>query len=113
MLLEAIRTSTFNVDEVDVVSGGMHHGPKCHRVCHLSVEPDVFIGREQPRKFRTNDTNDVAKHREEDETTVVGENEASTARSPDGKLETIQSGEFLVLLLVNRGVNWAEWKRVS
>jgi hypothetical protein len=64
------------------------------------MEPDVFIGREQPGKFWTNDPNDVAKHREENETTVVGENEASATRSPDGELETIQSGEFLVCCLV-------------
>jgi hypothetical protein len=99
MRLKAKRTSTLDVDEVDVVSSGMHHGPKCHGVCHLSMEPDVFIGREQPRKLGTNDTNDVAKHREKDETTVVGENEASTARSPDREPETVQSGEFLVCCL--------------
>jgi len=69
------------------------------------MEPDVFIGREQPRKLGTNNTNDVAKHREEDETTIVGENEASTTRSPDGEPETIQSGEFLVCVLVKEGVN--------
>jgi hypothetical protein len=63
------------------------------------MEPDVFIGREQPRKLGTNDTNNIAKHRKKDETAVVGENEASTARSPDGELETIQSGEFLVYCL--------------
>lgn len=68
------------------------------------MEPDVFIGREQPRKPGTNDTNDIAKHREEDETTVVGENEASTARSPNGELETIQSGEFRVCGLRRRGL---------
>jgi hypothetical protein len=77
------------------------------------MEPDVFIGREQPRKFWTDNTNDVAKHREEDETTVVGENEASTARGPDGELETIQSSELRVFLLVNERVSGAGWKRVS
>lgn len=91
----------------------MHCGPKCHGVSHLSMEPDVFIGREQPRKFWTDNTNDVAKHREEDETTVVGENEASTARGPDGELETIQSSEFRVFFLENEEVNRAEWKIIS
>jgi hypothetical protein len=50
---------------------------------YLSMEPDVFLGREQPHKLGTNDTNDIAKHREKD-TAVVGKNEASPAKSPDG-----------------------------
>jgi hypothetical protein len=47
------------------------------------MEPDVFISRDQPRKLGTNDTNGIAKHREKD-TAVVGENEATPAKSPDG-----------------------------
>jgi hypothetical protein len=39
-------TSPLNIDEVDVVSGRVNHGPECHGICHLSVEPDVLVGGE-------------------------------------------------------------------
>jgi hypothetical protein len=47
------------------------------------MEPDVFIGRKQPGELGTNDTDDVAKHWKEDETTVVGENKASPTGCPN------------------------------
>jgi hypothetical protein len=63
------------------------------------MEPDVFIGGEQPSELGTDDTDDVAKHWEENETSVVGENKTGPTRGPDRELETIQSLEFLVRFL--------------
>ena len=75
------------------------------------MEPDVFIGGEQPSEFWTNDTDDVAKHREENETSIVGENKTGPTRRPDGELETIQSGEFLVRFLTVNAVSNARRKK--
>jgi hypothetical protein len=80
---DAKRTSSLDVDEVDIVGSGVHHGPEGHGIGHLPMEPDIFIGREQPGELGTNDTDDVAKHRKEDETTVVGENKTSPTGSPN------------------------------
>jgi hypothetical protein len=80
---KAKRTSSLDVDEVDIVGSGMYHGPECHGIGHLPMEPDVFIGREQPGELGTNDTDDVAKHWEEDETSVVGENKTSPTGCPN------------------------------
>ena len=78
----------------------VNHGPECHGVCHLPVEPDIFIGREQPRELGSNNTDDVTKHWNEDKTTIIRENETSPTRCPDRELETIQNVEFLVCLLM-------------
>jgi hypothetical protein len=78
------------------MSGGMNHRPEGHGICHLSMEPDVFIGREQPSKLGTNDTDDVSEHWEEDEASVIGENKASATGGPNGELEAVQSVELLV-----------------
>jgi hypothetical protein len=58
----------------------MNHCPESQRICNLAVEPDILIGGEEPSQVGTNKSNDVAKHREENEATVVGENETSAAR---------------------------------
>ena len=41
------HTSSLDVDEVYVVSCGVHHGPKGHRISNLPVEPDVLVDREK------------------------------------------------------------------
>jgi hypothetical protein len=64
-LRELKLTGPFNVDEINVVSSDVHHGPECQRVSDLAMEPYVFIGGEEPSEVRTDDTNDVTKHREE------------------------------------------------
>jgi hypothetical protein len=66
------------------------------------MEPDVFIGREQPGELGTNDTDDIAEHWEEDETSVVGENKTGTTGCPNRVLEAIQSDEFLVCCLMKK-----------
>jgi hypothetical protein len=93
------RTSSLNIEEVDVVGSGVDHCPEGHGVCDLSMEPDVFIGGEQPSEFGTNDADDVAEHWKENETTVVSENKTSPTRRPDREFETIESVEFLVRFL--------------
>jgi hypothetical protein len=81
------------------VGSGVYHCPESHGVCNLSMEPDIFIGGEQPAELGTNDTDDVAKHWKEDEASVIGENKTSSTRGPDGELETIKSAEFFVRFL--------------
>ena len=93
------RTSSLNIEEVDVVGSSVNHCPEGHGICDLSMEPDVFIGREQPSEFGTNDTDDVAKHWKENETAVVSEDKTSPTRRPDREFETIESVKFLVRLL--------------
>jgi len=83
----------------------MDHGPERHGISHLSVEPDIFIGRKYPRELGTNDTNNVAEHRKEDETTGVGEDKTSATRCPNRVREAIQSGEFIVCLLKKEAVS--------
>ncbi len=93
------RTSSLDVEEVDVVRGGVYHSPEGHGVGNLSMEPDVFIGREQPSELGTDDTDDVAKHRKENETSGIGENKTGPTRRPDREFEAIQNVKFLVRFL--------------
>jgi len=88
--------STLNIDKVDIVSSGVDHGPECHGVGDLSVEPDVLVGGEEPCYFGTDDLDDVAEHGNKDETTVKGEDQAGTPRRPHGVLEPIQGCKFRV-----------------
>lgn len=78
---------------------GVDHRPECHRVCHLSVEPDVLVCREEPCELGSDDTDDVAEHGDEDEETIKGEDKTSAARSPHGELEPVQRGELCVRCL--------------
>jgi len=81
------------------MSSGVYHCPEGHGVCDLSMEPNVFVGGEQPGELGANDTDDIAKHWEEDETSRIGEYETGPTRSPDGEREPIQNVEFLVRFL--------------
>lgn len=38
--------SSFDINEVDIMSSGVDHRPESHGIRDLSVEPDVFVGRE-------------------------------------------------------------------
>lgn len=78
-----ILTSDLDINKVHVVSRGVNCCPKSHGVCHLSMEPYVFIGREEPCNLGSNNTNDVAQHGKKNETTIIRKNEASTTRRPD------------------------------
>ena len=87
------RTSDLNVDEVHVVSSDVNNGPEEDLIGDLSVEPDILIRRERPGESRSNDTNDVAQHWNQDETTVEGEDETSTTRAPNGPFQRVQAGK--------------------
>jgi hypothetical protein len=90
---QVIRTAPLDIDEVDVVGGSVDHGPKGHRVGDLTMEPYVLVGGEKPSELWSDYTNDVSQHRDEDETTVIGEDEASASRSPDGELQGVEARE--------------------
>jgi len=66
--------SALNIDEVDIVGSSMYHSPEGHRVGNLPVEPDIFIGREEPGDLGTDDADDIAQHGNENEATIKGEN---------------------------------------
>lgn len=92
-------TSAFDIEEVDIMSRGMNHSPKEHLICDLTMEPDVFIRREQPCQLGTNDADDIAEHGEEEKAAIEGEDQACTTGTPDGPGKTIQSFQFLVCFL--------------
>ena len=73
--------------------------PKEHLVCDLTMEPYVLVGWKEPCQFRTDDTNNVTEHGQEDETTVEGQDKTGTARRPDGPSKAIQRSQLLVSLL--------------
>ena len=77
----------------------MNDSPEEHRIRHLPVEPNVFIGREEPGKFWANDTDNVAQHGKKNETTIVRQNKTRSARSPNRKLKGIETSKSLVGLL--------------
>lgn len=91
--------SSLDVEKIDVVSSGVYHCPESHGVCDLSMEPNVFIGGEQPGELGTNDTDDIAQHRKENKTSGISENETGTTRRPDREREAIQNVELLVSFL--------------
>jgi hypothetical protein len=93
------RTSLLDVEEVHVVGGRVNHSPESHRVRDLSVEPDVLVRGEGPRQFGTDDADDIAQHRQEDEAAVKRKDEARTARAPHGPFETVQACQLLVRCL--------------
>jgi hypothetical protein len=90
------RTSTLDVDEVDVVRGRVDHGPERHLVGDLPVEPDVLVGREQPGELRPNDADDVPEHGHEDHAAVERKHETRATGGPHGPLEAVQAGEEVV-----------------
>jgi len=53
-------TRALNIEEVDIMGSGVYHGPKCHGVRDLAMEPYVLIGRKYPSKLRSDDTDDIA-----------------------------------------------------
>ena len=83
-------TSTFNIDEVDIVGSYVDHCPESHRVGDLSVEPNVFIHGEHPGKGGADKSNDVAQHWDKDKTAIKSKNETSTTRNPDGESQGVE-----------------------
>lgn len=69
----------------------MDHSPEGHGVGDLPVEPNIFIGREQPGELGADDTNDVSQHWDEDKTAIECKDKTSTTRKPDGVFEGIKT----------------------
>ena len=86
-------TGALDVDKIDIVGGCVDHGPECHRVGDLTVEPDVFVGGEEPGELGTDDTDDVAQHGEQNEAAIEGEDETGATGYPDGVFEGVQASK--------------------
>lgn len=87
------RTRALHVEEIDVVSRGVYHGPESHGVGDLSMEPNVLVGGKEPCKLGTDDTNDVAQHRDKDETAIECEYQTGATRNPNREFEAVQTGK--------------------
>lgn len=87
-------TSALNVDKVDVVGSSVNHRPECHGICDLTVEPDIFVRREEPGELGSNDAQNVAQHREQDESTVQCQYQSSPTGDPNGPLESVEPGKL-------------------
>ena len=74
----------------------MNHSPECHRIRHLSVEPDVLVRGEQPCKLGSNDTDYVSQHGDEDHASIKSKYESCSTRTPYGELETVEGSQFLI-----------------
>lgn len=91
--------SALDVDKVDIVGRGVDHCEERHGISDLTVEPDVFVGREEPCQLGTDDFDDVAEHGHENHETVIGQDETSATGAPDGKGEGVETGQTVVGLL--------------
>ena len=87
------RTGTFHIDKVDIMGRGMGHRPEGHGVGDLSMEPNVLVGGKEPCKLGTDDTNDVAQHRDKDETAIECEYQTGATRNPNREFEAVQTGK--------------------
>ena len=67
------------------------------------MEPNVFVGGEQPGQLWTDETDDVPQHGDEDEEAIDGEDETSTTGDPDGEPERVQALEKGVDILAGVG----------
>ena len=85
------RTSSLDVNEIDIMSSRVYHSPERHLICNLTMEPNVLICREKPGEPWSDDTNDVSQHGNEDESSVQGKNKTCTAGGPDRPCEGIQT----------------------
>lgn len=54
------------------------------------MEPDVLVGGEEPGKTRTDDTNDVPQHGDEDHSAIERENKTGTSRRPHGPCQSVE-----------------------
>ena len=90
------HTGALNVEEINIMSGGVDHGPESHGVRDLSVEPDVLVGGEKPGHAGADNTDDVSQHGNENKASIEGKNEPSSSRRPDRPCQPVQGGQLLV-----------------
>lgn len=88
--------SAFDVDKVDIMGRGVDHCEKGHGVSNLTMEPDVFVGREEPGQLGTDDLDDIAKHGNEDHATIISQDETSATGTPDGEGKGVETSETSV-----------------
>ncbi len=88
------RTSALYIEKIDIVGRCVDHGPKCHRISDLSVEPDVLVSGKEPGELWADDANDVSQHGDENHAAVECQNEASAARNPHGPSQSVEGSEF-------------------
>lgn len=79
------------------------------------MEPYVLIGGESPCELWSDYTNNVSQHRDEDEATIIGEDEARASRGPDRELEGVEARKFLVGCLWKARVSGRSpaWQRLE
>ncbi len=53
------------------------------------MEPDILVSREQPSQSWTDNTNNVAQHRDENQAAVEGEDQTCPPRGPNGPSELV------------------------
>lgn len=85
--------TSLDIDKVDIMGGGMDHGPKCKGISHLAMEPNVLVGGEQPSHLWTNDTEDIPQHGDQNEESINGEYKTCTTGYPDGEMKSIKTFE--------------------
>lgn len=88
--------SPLDVDEVDVMSRGVDHCPKGHGIGDLTMEPDVFVGGEEPGELGTDDFDDVPEHGDENHEAVIGQDETSATGAPDGVCEGVETSQTII-----------------
>lgn len=60
------------------------------------MEPDILVGREQPGEFRPDNTDNVTKHREQNQSSIESKHETRSTGAPNGELEAVESSQFCV-----------------
>jgi hypothetical protein len=60
------------------------------------MEPDVFVSGEEPSELRTDDTDDISKHRDEDQTSIESQDKTGTPRGPNGESKSVQTCQPLI-----------------
>lgn len=92
-----------DIEEVDIVSGGMDNAEEEQAVCTLSMEPLRFVQR-QPSNLGSHNTQDGPAHGKQYQTAIIGEDQTSTTRNPDRVLETVEKRQTRVLRLLDPSV---------
>lgn len=109
-----MNLSFFDIEEVDVVSGGMEDGEKEYGVCELLVYLQVFI-EWQEMQFGMNDMYDCVVDWQQNQYVVNIEDEISIMRDLDGVFECVEIGEMsvgcLFLFILSQYVSEIEFVR--
>jgi len=82
----------FDVEKVDVVTSSVDDGEEQHRVSNLPMEPEVLV-EGKPPDLGTNPSDDSSADRQQDQSTIYGQNQTSSSGNPHGELKTVQTGQ--------------------